>query len=351
MSEKKIAVAVIGATGYTGAELLRLLASHPQVELTCVTSRQEAGKALGEVFPSLGPFYPDLFFIEPDLEQVASQAEVAFCCVPHKAAMAMVPDLLAAGLRVIDLSADFRLKDARVYEDWYETPHTAQDLLPEAVYGLPELWRTAIRKAKLVANPGCYPTSVILALYPLLAKGLIKASGIIVDSKSGVSGAGRSAKLPLIFSEVNEAFRAYGLPRHRHIPEMEQELSKAAGRALTISFTPHLLPVNRGILSTIYVIPNEGATDEDLRQVLMEYYADEPFVLVLPRGVLPDVSHVRGTNQCRLAVVFDVRARQMVIISVIDNLVKGASGQALQNMNLMFGLKETLGLELPALYP
>ncbi|MBA2848777.1 N-acetyl-gamma-glutamyl-phosphate reductase [Thermosulfuriphilus ammonigenes] len=345
-----IKVAVVGASGYTGAELLRLLACHPEVEVVSITSRKEKGRLLKDVFPSLALAYPDLHFEDPEPKTLARKADLVFCCVPHRAAMAIVPDLLAAGVKVVDFSADFRLKDPATYERWYETKHTAPELLDEAVYGLPEIWREEIMEAHLVAGPGCYPTSVILPLHPLLSQGLIERE-VIIDSKSGVSGAGRAAKLPLIFAEVNEAFRAYGLPGHRHIPEMEQELSFAAGSEVRVSFVPHLLPITRGILSTIYVFPRPGVSGDHLREALKKAYQGEPFVSVLPPGELPDVAHVRGTNQCRLAVVPDERTARVVIISVIDNLVKGAAGQALQCMNLMCGLKETMGLVGPALYP
>lgn len=342
-------VAVIGASGYTGVELLRLLAGHPQVAVTCVTSRQQAGQALGEVFPSLAGIY-DLTFEAVEPAALAGRAAVVFLAVPHQAAMGMVPELLAAGCRVVDLSADYRLHDAAVYAEWYE-PHLTPELLAEAVYGLPELYRERVRGARLVANPGCYPTSVALALTPLLRQRLIDPATIIVDSKSGTSGAGRAAKVDTLYCEVNEGFKAYGLPRHRHTPEIEQTLSDVAGGPVTISFTPHLVPANRGILSTCYA---SLTTDPSLQEVLDLYrrtYAGEPFVRILPEGRLPNINQVRGSNFCDIGLVIDPRTRRVIVVSAIDNLVKGAAGQALQNMNLMLDCQETEGLRGGALFP
>lgn len=342
-------VAVIGASGYTGVELLRLLAGHPQVTVSCVTSRQQAGQALAEVFPSLAGVY-DLTFEALEPAALAGRADLVFTAVPHQAAMAMVPELLAAGCKVVDLSADYRLRDADVYAEWYE-PHQTPELLAEAVYGLPELYREQVRPARLVANPGCYPTSIALALTPLLRGGLVDPATLIVDSKSGTSGAGRGAKVDSLYCEVNEGFKAYGLPRHRHTPEIEQTLSDVAGRQVTISFTPHLLPVNRGILSTCYA---SLAADVSLAQLLALYreqYAGEPFVRVLPEGRLPNISQVRGSNFCDIGLAVDPRTRRVIAIAAIDNLVKGAAGQALQNMNLMLGLDEGLGLGGAGLFP
>jgi N-acetyl-gamma-glutamyl-phosphate reductase len=342
-------VAVIGASGYTGVELLRLLAGHPQVTVSCVTSRQQAGQALAEVFPSLAGVY-DLTFEALEPAALAGRADLVFTAVPHQAAMAMVPELLAAGCKVVDLSADYRLRDAAVYAEWYEA-HQTPELLAEAVYGLPELYREQVRPARLVANPGCYPTSIALALTPLLRGGLVDPATLIVDSKSGTSGAGRGAKVDSLYCEVNEGFKAYGLPRHRHTPEIEQTLSDVAGRQVTISFTPHLLPVNRGILSTCYA---SLAADLSLAQLLAcyrEQYAGEPFVRVLPEGRLPNISQVRGSNFCDIGLAVDPRTRRVIAIAAIDNLVKGAAGQALQNMNLMLGLEEGLGLAGAGLFP
>ncbi len=342
-------IAIVGATGYTGLELLRLLARHPEAEVTCVTSRQEAGKKVKEVFPFEEAF-GELVFELPEPHEIAKKAEFAFLCVPHGKAAQMAEALREKGLIVIDLSADFRLKDPKLYEQWYQTPHQAPGLLKEAVYGLSEVYREEIKKAKLIANPGCYPTASLLPLIPLLKKGLIKTSGIIVDAKSGVSGAGRSAKLRLIYCEVNEDFCAYNVAVHRHTPEIEQELSYAAQKEIVINFTTHLTPMNRGILATIYAEPT--TEDEDtLRAALREFYAESPFVKILPPGEFPRTAHVRGTNLCLIGLKFDPRTKKLILISAIDNLVKGASGQAVQNMNLVLGLPETLGLERRPVFP
>ncbi|MDT8441968.1 MAG: N-acetyl-gamma-glutamyl-phosphate reductase [Desulfuromonadales bacterium] len=342
-------VAVVGASGYTGVELLRLLAGHPQANLSAVTSRQYAGQAVADVFPSLRGCL-DLVFEDADPAALADRAELVFTAVPHQTAMQIVPDLLAAGCRTVDLSADFRLQDLATYTEWYQE-HTAADLLAEAVYGLPELFRPAIAAARLVANPGCYPTSVALALAPLLIERRIDPASLIIDSKSGTSGAGRAAKVDTLFCEVNEGFKAYGLPRHRHTPEIEQSLSRLAGQKVTISFTPHLLPVSRGILSTCYASLAQVASAAELYELFRAFYADEPFVRVLPPGQLPNISQVRGSNFCDIGLTVDQRTNRVVVIAVIDNLVKGAAGQALQNMNLLFGYPETLGLLAPGLIP
>ena len=342
-------VAVIGASGYTGVELLRLLAGHPDVAVTCVTSRQQAGQPLGEVFPSLAGVY-DLTFESLEPEALAGRAELVFTAVPHQAAMGMVPQLLTAGCRVIDLSADYRLHDAAVYAEWYE-PHQTPELLGAAVYGLPELYREQIRPARLVANPGCYPTSAALALTPLLRADLIDPATIIIDSKSGTSGAGRAAKVDTLYCEVNEGFKAYSLPRHRHTPEIEQTLSDMAGRPVTVRFTPHLVPANRGILSTCYATL---VTDQSTAQLLALYrqaYAGEPFVRVLPEGRLPNINQVRGSNFCDLGLAVEPRTGRVVVLAAIDNLVKGAAGQAVQNMNMLFGLPENRGMQGAAQFP
>ena len=343
-------VAIVGATGYTGLELLRLLSGHPQVEVTCVTSRKEAGKPLSSIFPFLTRF-GDLRLIEPSPDEIAAKAEVAFLCVPHGAAAEMAASLLERGLKVIDLSADFRLKDQKVYEDWYKVRHPAPHLLAEAVYGLCEAHRDEIRKARLVANPGCYPTASLLPLVPLFREGLILKKGLIVDAKSGVSGAGRSAKLGLIFCEVNEDFCAYNVAKHRHTPEIEQELSRAAGEEVLINFTTHLVPMNRGILATIYAWPKEGVSEARLREVLESFYRGSPFVEVLPEGAFPHTAHVKGTNRALIGLKADPRTGRVILVSAIDNLVKGASGQAIQNLNLMMGWPEETGLTVPPLFP
>ena len=342
-------VAVIGASGYTGVELLRLLAGHPQVVVTCVTSRQQAGQALSEAFPSLAGIF-DMTFEAVEPAALAGRADLVFLAVPHQAAMGMVPQLLAAGCRVVDLSADYRLRDPAVYAEWYE-PHQTPGLLAEAVYGLPELYREQIRRARLVANPGCYPTSAALGLIPLLRHRLIDPGTIIIDSKSGTSGAGRAAKVDTLYCEVNEGFKAYGLPRHRHTPEIEQTLSFVAGQQVTISFTPHLVPANRGILSTCYASLTSGVSVEELVALYKQTYAGEPFVRVLPAGRLPNIGQVRGGNFCDVGLTVDPRTGRVVVVAAIDNLVKGAAGQALQNMNLMLDLDERAGLRGAPLFP
>ncbi|TYO99552.1 N-acetyl-gamma-glutamyl-phosphate reductase [Geothermobacter ehrlichii] len=341
-------VAVLGGSGYTGVELLRLLASHPKVELVCVTSRQFAGQKVENVFPSLRGMC-GLEFTDGEPADIAGDADVVFTALPHQAAMGVVPELLQAGLKVVDLSADYRLRDAAVYEEWYQ-PHSSPQLLKEAVYGLPELFRDDIRQARLVANPGCYPTSVALGLAPLLKDGLIAPDSLIIDSKSGTSGAGRSAKLDSLFCEVNEGFKAYGLPRHRHTPEIEQTLGQLAGQPVKVSFTPHLLPVNRGILSTLYATLLRPVSQPELDELYARFYQDEFFVRCTG-GVLPNIRQVVGSNFCDVGAVVDGRTGRVVVVSVIDNLLKGAAGQAVQNFNLLLGLDETTGLEAVAVWP
>ncbi|MBI1920887.1 MAG: N-acetyl-gamma-glutamyl-phosphate reductase [Geobacter sp.] len=343
-------VAIVGASGYTGVELIRLLHCHPEVAVTCVTSEQSAGKKISDVFPSLRNRC-DLLLENLEPVRVAEKADFIFTALPHKAAMEVVPTFLKLGKRVVDLSADYRLRDAKEYEKWYE-PHMNPELLKGAVYGLPEIRRTIIAGAELVANPGCYPTSIILGLAPLLKKKLIDPASIIADSKSGVSGAGRSAKVDNLYCEVNDGFKAYGVGgAHRHIPEIEQELSLLAGRELVISFTPHLVPMDRGILSTIYAQPAGAVTTAILLDLYNEFYSGEPFVRVLPAGTFPSTAHVRGSNFCDIGVTVDERTGRIIIVSAIDNLVKGASGQAAQNMNIMQGFPENLGLDGLALFP
>lgn len=344
-----IKVAIVGASGYTGVELLRLLLNHPQVEITCVTSRQNAGSPICSVFPSLMG-RTNLIFDPVDVDLVSSRAEVVFTALPHKAAMEVVPDLLDAGCKVIDLSADYRLKQAAVYEQWYQ-PHTSGQLLAEAAYGLPELNREQIKNARLVANPGCYPTSVALALAPLIQEGLIELTSLIIDSKSGTSGAGRSAKLGSLYCEVNEGFKAYGVASHRHTPEIEQTLSLLAGQPVEVCFTPHLLPISRGILSTCYARLRQNRSTGELVELYEEHYAAEPFVRIHSAGDLPNVAYVRGSNYCNIGLVSDPRTGRVIVVSVIDNLLKGAASQAVQNMNLMLGLDEGCGLQDLPLFP
>jgi len=342
-------VAVVGASGYTGVELLRLLVHHPQADIVSVTSRQYQGQPISCAFPSLGGFC-DLICEQLDVTAIAQRAKIIFTALPHQQAMAVIPDFLKAGCRVVDLSADYRLRDAQVYQAWYQ-PHTSPELLAEAVYGLPELYRAHIKPARLVANPGCYPTSVALGLAPLLERGLIDHRTLIIDSKSGTSGAGRGAKEASLFCEVNEGFKAYSVASHRHTPEIEQTLSALAGEEVKISFTPHLLPVDRGILSTMYATQTRSLSTKDLCALYQQRYAKEPFVRVLPAGHLPNIAHVRGTNLCDIGLVADERTGRVVVVAVIDNLGKGAAGQAVQNFNLIAGLDEQSGLASVALFP
>jgi len=341
-------VAVLGGSGYTGVELLRLLAAHPGVELTCVTSRQFAGRKVAEVFPSLRGLC-GLEFADGAVADIAEKADVVFTALPHQTAMEVVPDLLRAGLKVVDLSADYRLQKVAVYEEWYQS-HSSPQLLEEAAYGLPELFRDAIRQARLVANPGCYPTSVALGLAPLLKAGLVDPDSLIIDSKSGTSGAGRAARLGSLFCEVNEGFKAYGLPRHRHTPEIEQTLGRLAGRPVRVSFTPHLLPVNRGILSTLYATLRKPLSQPELDELYVRFYRNEFFVRCTG-GVLPNIRQVAGSNFCDIGAVVDPRTGRVVVVSVIDNLLKGSAGQAVQNLNLLLGLDETTGLQAVAVWP
>ncbi len=343
-------VAIVGASGYTGLELIRILHCHPEVAVTCLTSEQSAGKSISDIFPTLRGRC-DLLLENLEPVRIAEQADLVFTALPHKAAMEVVPTFLKLGKKVIDLSADYRLSDPAVYGEWYE-PHMNPAYLKKAVYGLPEIRRTKIKAAKLVANPGCYPTSIILGLAPLLKKGLIRPQSIIADSASGVTGAGRSAKVDSLYCEVNEGYKAYGVGGvHRHTPEIEQELSLLAGVPLKVTFTPHLVPMDRGIFSTIYAAPLNELTTAKLINLYEEFYEGEPFVRVLPHGRLPSTSFVRGSNFCDIAPMIDTRTGRIIVVSAIDNLVKGASGQAVQNMNLICGFPETTGLDALALFP
>ncbi len=338
-----LSVAILGASGYTGVELLRLLLGHPQVRVKVLTGERQAGNDIRALFPALSGFdLPILCKIE-DVD--FSAVDVVFCCLPHATSQQVIAGLPASCV-VIDLSADFRLKDIAVYEQWYGV-HQAPALQPQAVYGLTEHARDAVRTARLIANPGCYPTSSLLPLMPLLVKKLIRPEGIIIDAKSGVSGAGRSLKESSLAAEVQEGFQAYGIGKHRHLPEIEQGCSLALGAPVRLTFTPHLLPINRGILSTIYV---QGAA-EQVHQALVGQYAHEPFVQVLPFGQTPSTRNVRGSNVCQIGVSPGCVPDQVIITSAIDNLVKGASGQAVQNMNVRFGFDETLALPRIGMFP
>ena len=342
-----IKVGIVGGTGYTGVELLRLLIRHPEVKISVITSRSEAGKRVDELFPNLRGFLP-LYFSEPEID-VLCKCNVVFFATPNGTAMHMVPEILAAGVKVIDLAADFRLKDPAVWRRWYGLPHACENLLSEAVYGLPELNRAAIRRTRLVANPGCYPTAILLGFLPLVEQRLIDLTDLIADAKSGVSGAGRAAKVGMLLCEAGESFKAYGVSGHRHLPEIIQGLKQMAQFEMGLTFVPHLVPMIRGIHATLYA--NIVSKDLDLQQIFDKRYASEPFVDVLPKGTCPETRSVRGINTCRIAVHRPASVNKVVILSVIDNLVKGAAGQAIQNMNLMCDFEETLGLDSPALVP
>ena len=341
-------IAILGASGYTGAELLRLLLCHPAAEIRVLTAERQAGKPMAEIFPQLAPFnLPDTVKIDA---VDWSDVDFVFCALPHGTTQEVIAGL-PARLRVVDLSADFRLYDPATYAEWYGHAHRAVELQKEAVYGLTEHARPAIRVARLVANPGCYPTASMLPLIPLLKARQIDPGSLIIDAKSGVSGAGRDAKQANLFCEISEGMSAYGVGKHRHMPEMEQELALAAGGPVSLSFTPHLIPMNRGELITTYVRLVNGASVDNLRETLVAAYKDEPFLSVVPAGVAPACRHVRGSNRLHMGVFPDHRPGHAIVISVLDNLVKGASGQAVQNMNVMLGLPETLGLEQVALFP
>jgi N-acetyl-gamma-glutamyl-phosphate reductase len=349
-------VAIVGASGYSGEELVRLLLSHPFAALSAVTSRQYAGKTLGEIFPKFAnhPGARSLRFTEPKLDSLASDGQIVFLALPHGVAAEFAVPLLKAGCKVIDLSADFRVKDPAVYQEFYAHEHPAPELLGQAAYGLPEVYRSRIKSSSLVASPGCYPTSILLPAIPLLRSGLISAEGIIADSLSGVSGAGRKAELDYLFVECNESVRPYGLPKHRHLSEIEQELSIAAGARVTIQFTPHLIPVNRGILTTLYLRPKLAAKEgraldpaeleENVTRCYQSAYAQEPFVRLLGGKALPDTKNVVGTNVIEIGWRVDPRTGGLVVMSAEDNLVKGASGQAIQSLNIICGWPETTGL-------
>ncbi len=347
-------IAIVGASGYSGEELVRLLLSHPHVELTAVTSRQYAGQSLAQIFPKSAshPRAGALRFTEPKAELLAKQAEIVFLALPHGVATEFAVPLLELGCQVIDLSADFRLKEAATYKEFYAHDHPAPQLLAQAVYGLPEIYHKEIKTASLVACPGCYPTSVLLPTLPLLKAGLVKSTGIIADSLSGVSGAGRKIEPAYLFVECNESVRPYGVPKHRHLSEIEQELSLAAGAPVTIQFTPHLVPVSRGILTTLYVAPvkhfGDGKEMEELdKRISACYeaaYGSEPFVRLLDGKALPDTKNVVSTNVIEIAWRLDPRTGRLILMSAEDNLVKGASGQAVQCLNIMCGFPETAGL-------
>lgn len=352
---KKLKIGIVGGTGYTGVELLRLLAVHPHAELTAITSRGEAGLLVAEMFPSLRG-YVDLVFSDPASANL-SACDVVFFATPHGVAMSQAQTLLDANVKVIDLAADFRLQNTRVFEQWYKMPHTCAHILKEAVYGIPELYRDKIKNAKVIGNPGCYPTTVLLGLAPLLEQGLIDFSApIVADCKSGVSGAGRKAEVATLFAESSDNMKAYGVAGHRHHPEIHAQLvqlsgAQIAGKNIDFIFVPHLIPMIRGMLSTIYVKLSAKASGLDLQHLFEKRYANEQFVDVLPAGVMPETRSVRGCNQLRMALHKHADTGYLTIVVVQDNLVKGAAGQAVQNMNIMFGLQESAGLEVVPLLP
>jgi N-acetyl-gamma-glutamyl-phosphate reductase len=344
---------LVGVTGYTGMELARLLAGHDGLTLTRATSRSEAGKTLAELFPSLiKTRLGELVVSQPDPADMAEACDVVFLAVPHCAAQELAAALLAAGTKVVDLSADFRLNDPAVYETWYGHTHCHPARLSETVYGLPELYRSDIASAALVANPGCYPTASILALKPALSAGFIEPGGIVIDAKSGTTGAGRKASVATLYCEVADTFRAYNIGgKHRHTPEIEQELAKVAGQDMLVSFNPHLVPMNRGILATVYAQLSKDISQADIQAAYEKAYADEPWVRVLPAGTLPQTRNVRGSMYCDIGVVKDERANRLIVVSAIDNLARGASAQALVNANLMLGLDEAMGIPAAPLAP
>jgi N-acetyl-gamma-glutamyl-phosphate reductase len=350
MASNKIRVGIVGGTGYTGVELLRLLAIRPDVELTVITSRGEAGMLVADMFPSLRG-YVDLAFTDPATANL-NACDVVFFATPHGVAMSQAQALLAANVKVIDLAADFRLQDTAVFEKWYKMPHSCPDILSKAVYGIPELNREQIKSAQVIGNPGCYPTTVLLGLAPLLEQGLIDFSApIIADAKSGVSGAGRKAEVATLFAESSDTMKAYGVAGHRHHPEIHAQLSKLAGTDLQLIFVPHLITMIRGMLSTIYVKLTDKANATDLQALYQQRYQHERFVDVMPAGSLPETRSVRGSNQLRIALHRHGETGYLTLVVVQDNLVKGAAGQAVQNMNIMFDLPETTGLEVVPLLP
>jgi N-acetyl-gamma-glutamyl-phosphate reductase len=349
----KAKIGVLGASGYTGGELVRMLLRHPRAEIALLTAERSAGKAMRDVFPHFSPFtLPQLVAVD-GLDWAGAALDVAFCALPHATTQKVIRELLKQSptTKVVDLSADFRLADSSAYAKWYGHEHQAPELQKEAVYGLTEIHRRDIKKARLIANPGCYTTCAQLPLVPLLKNKAIELDEIVIDAKSGMTGAGRAAKEAMLFSEVSEGFHAYGVGHHRHMAELDQEFSLAAGREVIVTFTPHLVPMNRGILSTIYIRGRRGRSPEDLHELLLKFYVKEPFVYVLPFGETPQTRHVRGSNMTFIGVAKDRLPGRAIVVSALDNLVKGASGQAIQNMNLIMGWPETMGLEQIALFP
>ncbi|MFZ2394876.1 MAG: N-acetyl-gamma-glutamyl-phosphate reductase [Smithella sp.] len=344
-----IKAAIFGASGYTGQELTRILSGHPEVKLVAVTSRRFAGKPVSEVFPSLKGL-THLKYQNVNPAEICNICDIVFLALPHGVSMEVAPEFVRAGKIVIDLSADYRLRDIKTYENWYQK-HSSAQFIKDAVYGIPELDRQKIKKAKLIANPGCYPTSIILGLAPALKKKILDVSTIIADSASGVSGAGREPLTGSLFCEVDGGFKAYKVGKHRHLPEIEQELNALAGKQFAISFTPHLLPVKRGILSTIYAKLNKDVSLEELHSLYCNFYAKEKFVRICPSGQYPNISSVCGSNYCDIGLAIDFRTKRVILMAAIDNLIKGAAGQAVQNMNIVCGFEEDAGLRTAPLYP
>lgn len=340
-------IGIIGGTGYTGAELLRLLANHSNVEVTIISSRSEKGRPVSDIYPSLRGHY-DLCFTNPTLDEL-SECDLVFFATPHGVAMDQAPELINRGVKVIDLGADFRIKDTNEWSKWYGMEHRSIEAVNEAVYGLPELYRDEIRKARLVANPGCYPTATQLGLIPLLEAGVVDVSDLVVDAKSGVSGAGRGANVPMLLCESSESLKSYGVAGHRHLPEIKQGLQTYTDKTIGLTFVPHLVPMIRGMQSTIYANLLEDTSD--LQKIFEDFYRDEFFVDVMPAGSLPETRSVRGANFCRISVFKPETGNKVIVLSVIDNLVKGAAGQAVQNMNIMLGLDEKAGLSALGMMP
>ncbi|MGI6712287.1 MAG: N-acetyl-gamma-glutamyl-phosphate reductase [Bacillota bacterium] len=345
-----IKASVIGATGYAGGELVRLLALHQEVELLYLAAKDNIGKKIEEVYPHLRRFV-DNVVVEPDIEQIAQASDVVFIAVPHGQSVPLVKAVAGFGKKVIDFGADFRFRNTAVYNEWYQVRHEEPGLAQEAVYGLPEINREKVKNSTIIGNPGCYPTSAILALYPLVKNKLIDLDTIIIDSKSGISGAGRKLAVGSLFAEAAGSFKAYSVARHRHTPEIEQALSEAAGREVFVSFTPHLVPMTRGILTTVYANLNKSEDGLKINELYRTSYQNEFFIRVQSEGVWPQTKWVAGTNFCDIGVAYDPRTNRVIISSAIDNLVKGAAGQAVQNMNVAFGLLERTGLEIIPIYP
>ncbi|MBI4689606.1 MAG: N-acetyl-gamma-glutamyl-phosphate reductase [Nitrospirae bacterium] len=343
-------VAICGGSGYAGGELIRLLSSHPHVKITAVTSEKSEGKAVGDLFPHLSN-HSNLTYEPLNKEKLVDMADIFFMALPHAASQEAVDFFFRQNKKIIDLSADYRLRSPEIYEEWYKTPHRFRATLKKAVYGLPELYRKKISKASLIANPGCYPTGAILGLYPIVRMKLIDADSIIVDSISGTTGAGRTADIGFSYCEVNEGIKAYSVASHRHTPEIEQELSATAGKAIRINFTPHIAPYDRGILTTIYARLKKKAETLRILGLYKKLYAKEPFVRILAEGKFPNVKHVRGTNMCEIGLTVNKRTGNLIIVTTIDNLMKGASGQAVHNMNIMMGFDEKAAIRTIALFP